>query len=478
MLTRLEVDGFKNLVGFVAEFGPFTCIAGANGVGKSNIFDVIRFLSLLTERTIMEAAQQIRDADANMGNLRDLFWTDGKEHRKKFSIAAEMLVEKDVVDDFGRPAEASSSFLRYEIEIGWQPADKDNRLERLVLRKESLTYITKSDAAERLRFPHSAKEFRNSVVFNKRRVLSGYISTHVEQGQTEILVHQEGESSGRPQRSSANNAPRTIVGTSNTSATPTILAARREMQKWQILALEPSAMRGVDRLYAQQTHIGANGAHLPATLFRLVKEAEKQGDDPAKIYARIANRLAQFVSIRNVRIDEDPVRQLLTLEVQESLSSGYLPARSLSDGTLRFLTLCILAEDTEARGLICLEEPENGIHPAKMEAMVTLLHDLAVDPQERVGASNPLRQIIVASHSPLFVQLQNPDELLFARSVKTRMKEGAIANVLRCQPLGNRNKPVWRVTEDNPGVSLDTMLAYLTTPPNAQIKLFLDETGV
>ena len=37
MLTRLEVDGFKNLVDFTIDFGPLTCIAGPNGIGKSNI---------------------------------------------------------------------------------------------------------------------------------------------------------------------------------------------------------------------------------------------------------------------------------------------------------------------------------------------------------------------------------------------------------------------------------------------------------
>lgn len=28
MLTRLEVDDFKNLVNFSLDFGPYTCIAG------------------------------------------------------------------------------------------------------------------------------------------------------------------------------------------------------------------------------------------------------------------------------------------------------------------------------------------------------------------------------------------------------------------------------------------------------------------
>ena len=61
MLTRLKVDGFKNLVGADIRFGPFTCIAGANGVGKSNLFDAIRFLSLTANYSLLEAALRVRD---------------------------------------------------------------------------------------------------------------------------------------------------------------------------------------------------------------------------------------------------------------------------------------------------------------------------------------------------------------------------------------------------------------------------------
>ena len=75
MLTRLEVDGFKNLRDIAIEFGPFTCIAGENGAGKSNVFDAIEFLSLLASRSLMEAAQQLRSTrDDRSGDPRDLFW--------------------------------------------------------------------------------------------------------------------------------------------------------------------------------------------------------------------------------------------------------------------------------------------------------------------------------------------------------------------------------------------------------------------
>ncbi len=44
MITRLGVKGFKNLQSVSVPLGPLTCIAGLNGVGKSNFFDALLFL--------------------------------------------------------------------------------------------------------------------------------------------------------------------------------------------------------------------------------------------------------------------------------------------------------------------------------------------------------------------------------------------------------------------------------------------------
>lgn len=461
MLTRLEADGFKNLLDFTVEFGPFTCLAGPNAVGKSNVFDAIRFLSLLTEHTIMDAALKVRGADPETTDLQELFWTDGQRRRDCFRLAAEMIVDENVEDDFGRRATATSTFLRYEVEIGYEPPDEDGRLARVRLLAERLDYITEKDAPRRLRFPHSASGFRRFAVKNRRRSNAGYISTEEsDDGQAAILVHQDG-GAGKPQKSPAAAAPKTVIGTSNTSATPTILAARREMQRWMILALEPTAMRGSDRFHTD-AHITSRGDHLPSTLHRL----SISSDHPERILSRIANRLAELVDVRGVAIERDDVRQLLTLTLTEE-GGAVLPARALSDGTLRFLTLCVVDEDPEVRGLICMEEPENGIHPAKMEAMVELLRDLAIDVTVPPDVENPMRQIIIASHSPLLVQLMHPEDLLCAVATKVSGEQGQVATTLRCRPMVG----TWRSTEQVQSVGLATLLAYLTRPSGAQIRL-------
>lgn len=125
MLTRLEVDGFKNLIRFAVDLGPFNCMAGPNGVGKSNIFDAIRLLSLLASNTLPDAARRVR-GELETANVRDLFWTDGEEMADEFRIAAEMIVERSVFDDIGRAVEATSTYLRYEIKMGYEEPDFDN----------------------------------------------------------------------------------------------------------------------------------------------------------------------------------------------------------------------------------------------------------------------------------------------------------------------------------------------------------------
>jgi len=276
------------------------------------------------------------------------------------------------------------------------------------------------------------------------------------------VVHQDGGGSGHP-RALAASAPRTIVATSNTAATPTILAARREMQSWRILALEPSALRRADPFHAPP-HIDTSGHHLPAALYRLGSES---GRERERIHARIAARLAGVVPVRDLHVEVDEVRRLLSLVVRES-DGRTLPARSLADGTLRFLALCILQEDAAFHGLVCLEEPENGVHPARMQALVDLLRAFPVATDRPPCAANPLRQLVVATHSPFFVQLQNRDDLLFATEVEIPGPQGRPARTLRCRPRAN----TWRSEgTSDPAVEEGVILDYFKAPPNTQASL-------
>ncbi len=164
MLTRLRVSGFKNLVDVDVWFGPFTCIAGANGVGKSNLFDAIAFLSALASKPLMDAALSIRDEGGRTGDVRSLFHHVGNEFADMMSFEAEMIIPHKGFDDLGQEAEASSTFVRYAVSLRYRK-DEDNRsLGALELTKEELAYIKLGDAPKRLRFEHVSPWRKSAVV--------------------------------------------------------------------------------------------------------------------------------------------------------------------------------------------------------------------------------------------------------------------------------------------------------------------------
>ena len=466
MLTRLEADGFLNLTGFAADFGPCTCIAGPNGAGKSNLLDAIRFLSLLADHPIREAALRVRGGEGGGARIEELFHDGGGAPRESFRLAAEMLVEADVRDDFGRPGRTTSTFLRYEVEIG-RARGGTGRAGRAVagveLRSESLRPIRRGEAGRRLRFPHSKAKFRDSAVRNRRFTRTGYVSTlRAPDGSTEIRVHQDGGPPGPAPGAPARDAPGTVIGTTSSAATPTILAARREMQRWRRLSPEPAALRRPDRRGEAPTSVSERGAHLAAALGRL-QELAGPGGGPA---ARVAARLAELGPVSGVEAVPDPSGDLLTLSFTE-VGGRRASAGVVSEGVLRFLALALLAEDPEARGLLCVEAPEQGLHPDGLPALARLVRDLAVDPRAPVDARNPLRQIILTTHSPVFLRMLDPADLLIADR-GTRPEEEGSGRGLRCRPLAG----TWRAAAEGGEAlaALPAMADYLP-PPGAQLPM-------
>jgi predicted ATPase len=452
MLTRLHINGFKNLANVEIAFGPFTCIAGANGVGKSNLFDAIMFLRDLTDYSLTEAAARVRDPLARTGDLQAIFHQTTSTPVQNVSFEADFVVPKNVTDDFGRQAIPSTTFLRYNLTLKYVPKSTATS-ERIEIVEEKLTYVQKKDARKLLGFPHSPS-FRNSIIVGRRT--TDLISTDkLNNGQSIINLHQDG-SQGRPFRVPAATSPKTILGGINTDSHPTVLAARREMQSWTLLQLEPSALRQPDN-FSAEAKVGANGAHLPATLLRLDATAE------------VANQLANLISdVKAISVDQDEGRRLNTLVVTSRDGVSH-PARALSDGTLRFLALAVMSADPEAGRLICLEEPENGIHPSRIPAMLSLLESIAANSQEAADSlNNPLRQVIINTHSPSVVSSLSHDSLIITRPVR---ENGSTVAEFCCLEGTWRAKREESLVKSMRVISKSDLLDYLTDEPIVKPKL-------
>lgn len=464
MLTRLKVDGFKNLVGVDVRFGPFTCIAGGNGVGKSNLFDAIRFLSLAANYSLLEAALRVRDEAGHNNDVRGLFHKVGDKPADEISFEAEMIVPQQAVDDLGQVGRPTISLLRYSLILrlrsGATNGSSPNPLEIV---QEELVHIKKGDAHVHLLFEHNARDWRNAVVTGRRSGTAFISTTDQDSGGKVIKLHQDAQDAkggGRTFDRAASTLPRTVLSSATAAESPTALCARREMQSWRLLQLEPTALRQPDE-FAASTHLESNGRHLAANLARLTTK-----EDSARIYSQLSNRLSELIgSVRSVRVDRDDKRELLTL-MMTGQDGTELPARALSDGTLRFLALSVLELDPETPGLICMEEPENGIHPDRIPAILKLLQDIATDPDEPADESNPLRQVIVNTHSPSVVMAVPDDAILLAKPTKD-LRDGKEFTRVEFACLADN----WRTkAEIKPAVvSKGEMLGYLN--PAAIIRM-------
>lgn len=141
------------------------------------------------------------------------------------------------------------------------------------------------------------------------------------------------------------------------------------------------------------------GRYTPA---RLPQKADMRNDYLLEDYSNLGlvlNRLRQNAPVKKRLLellgnlyegveDFDVNIQSGYVQVNFQESGRHIPAMRLSDGTLRFLCLLTILLDPAPPPLVCIEEPELGLHPDLMPTMAELL----IDASERM-------QLIVTTHS-------------------------------------------------------------------------------
>jgi predicted ATPase len=90
----------------------------------------------------------------------------------------------------------------------------------------------------------------------------------------------------------------------------------------------------------------------------------------------------------------------IRLEWNERGNDAYFNASSLSDGTLRFICLCVLLLQPDLPPLILIDEPELGLHPAAITVLANMLESAATK-----------TQVIVATQSVTLVNQFSPENV-------------------------------------------------------------------
>lgn len=386
MITYIKINGFKSFHNFEMDFMPLTVIAGSNAAGKSNLFDALKLLASLADTDkIQKAFREQR------GELSELFTQyDDHTFAKDMSFIVEMLVNPYITDTWGSTEKLRYTRLRYELTL--RRFTNSIGMEDIEVINEKLDTI-KHDKDKWIKIlpAQTAETWRPKVITGRRQI--PYIYTDLYNGKNTIIVPQDG-SQGKKRLFPLNHTTRTVLSSFDSVDFKHILAVKYEMMSWRFLQLNPEDLRLPTSKTTGEDVISPSGKFLAATLFR-IKQA-----DPYNL-KEIGRKLHSFLpNFIHVDVKDDVENKQYIIQLRDVDGKEYT-SRVLSEGTLRILTLCILLQDEKHRGLLCFEEPENGIHPFRIRTMVQLLKDLSTDFSD---PEMPLRQVIVNTHSTVFIQ--------------------------------------------------------------------------
>ncbi|MFT3757898.1 AAA family ATPase [Thauera sp.] len=455
MLTRLEINGFKTFEDLDISFSPFTVILGSNAAGKSNLFDAIKLLSNLATKDVNEALKDMR------GEPLELFRQTTSQGRvKQIYLAAEVLVDPLVRDPWGSEVRLTHTRMRYEVTL--ERRELKNGLERVQVAKEAV-YPVKSKDDQWAKAHKPSKAFKDSYLKYSRQ--NPWLTTETLLEGLSFSIHQDGKQ-GRNRPASAAEA--TVLYSITNAEFPHLFALREEMRNWRLLQLDPALLRKPVPATASDV-LDVDGANLAAVLARLKAETATS-ERPNGVLSDIAGELNNLIP-GVLQLDAGLHDASREYRIELTMRDG-LPytSRVISDGTLRVLALLTLLNDPQHRGLICFEEPENGVHPGRVRQLVRRLNDMVSTPADFApdeGAAPPLCQLLLNSHSPVVLSaLLEPDEngqplnpeILFADTATVsdpQRKE--LRRKTRLRPVVRPNSPQASLFEDIPQGHVSTL---------------------
>lgn len=382
MITRVQISGYKSLCDVDLALRPLTVIVGPNASGKSNLFDALRLLSAMATQPDLKTA-----IDAQRGIPIEAFFTEQgieeslKQPKLQLSIAVDVALSqyaiavterriRDLREGLtsanARHITVTERNLRYSLTVEFLP-------ETAVLRvnDERLIALNK-DGSER----------KSRSAFFER--IDDKISLRME-GQSHPTRHDVG-------------LPYTIVSQPLYAPHyPHITALKEELARWSFYYFDPILMRENTPLKEVKT-IGPNGQDLAGYFYNLKVKNPRQFE----ALSRTLRQVIPAVSGMDVRRTNEGFVELLIIE-----DGVFYSSRVISEGTLRVLGLLAILSSQEDNTTIGFEEPENGVHPRRIELTAKIL-------SERAEGGN--QQLLITTHSPLMPKyFKNSDLVMAAR---------------------------------------------------------------
>lgn len=375
MLTLIEALNYRSLRYVSQPLRPFQVLVGPNGSGKTTFLDVVSFLGrLVTDGP--EAAIIERSA-----LFSDLLW---QHQGNRFELAVEARLPNSVLSVLGSN---EWQFIRYEVAIG---TDSDKHELGISNERVLLLKGQTHEPAQRTLFPApgAAPETILSAAGHRSR-------------KTVVNKVTGGNDNFRPETGKG-YAPSFKLGRRK-SALASIPADEVHFPAsiWLKQLLQDGVRQIVLNSLLMRKASPPNlpggyrpdGSNLPWVVDELGREAPGNRWDWV---GHLRTALPDLRDITTVERDDDR-HKYFQLHYANGLT---IPSWLVSDGTLRLLALTVPAYLRDFTGIYLIEEPENGIHPRAIEAVMQSLSSVYE------------AQVLLATHSPVILSVTAAEDIL------------------------------------------------------------------
>ena len=394
MLKRIKIQGYKSLVDLELNLKPLSVLIGPNASGKSNFLDALQLLSQITTSSTLEEAFD----PPYRGHPLESF-TFGNEGIKSllekesvsFSIEVDVQLSAAVIESVNQRIQK----IRETAEKDPQNVDNPVPRRSLPVREKDLRYRIEIEMLPKLGVLRVADEYLAAL--NAKGELNKRRKPFLERIENRLHLRMEGQAHPLYYERYLDFS---ILSRSHYPPHyPHLTALQRELANWLTFYLEPREQMRLPNPVKAVHDIGSMGQDLAAFLNTLQARNKRQFESVEK------SLHTMIPSITGIDVS---VNELGEVELELREGEKRISARVLSEGTLRILGLLALVGAEVPPGLIGFEEPENGVHPRRIQRIAQFL-------ETRMLLEDI--QFIVTTHSSLLPDLVSPESLYVCRKI-------------------------------------------------------------
>jgi predicted ATPase len=369
MIKRIKAKNFLSLRDVNVELRSTNALVGPNMSGKSNLIEYLKFLQeAVNRRTVADSSSALQQAFSRRGGFKEVAWKGQTDEHIAMELAAELL----------EPSGRSPQSYNYDFSV---------RLGEYGFPVVETERLTRGGAGKAV------------TILDARA------------GKERVLQRGEVEPRENPQNTLG-------LGLEMWVNRPFEGFEFSEFIKsWRFYHLVPALMRESNPPNPEE-HLAEHGENLSAWLltlqthteeFQRIKQACRDvlpGLDeilfqPVRAKTPIVNAGASSFTLGSESAK-------ISIGSSEKYFKNPINLSRMSDGELAFLALMslILAPEELTPPLLCIEEPENHLHPRLLEILANILS------QRQAELGPRAFQVIITTHSPLLIDKLSIDDLI------------------------------------------------------------------